>query len=189
MPEPRKTSALAPYAEHFAAIARDDLAIREVPFQVQVNLRGDPDVEGFGSAVGSVAGCAIPGANQVSRGPERSVLGLGPDEWLVVSADGERADLAAEFLALLTGQHISVLDVSANRTIVELSGERARDVLSSGCSLDLHPRAFAADQCAQTLLANVQIILEQTGSSPIYRVYVQPSFARYLADWLLKAVE
>lgn len=189
MPEPRKTSSLVPYAAHFAAIARGDLAIREVPFQVQVNLRGDPGAEGFGNAVRTVAGCALPGANQVSRGPDRSVLWLGPDEWLVVSANGEGPDLAAEFLALLTGQHISVLDVSANRTIFELSGEGARDVLSMGCSLDLHPRAFAANHCAQTLLANVQIILEQTDSSPIYRIYVRPSFAHYLADWLLKAVE
>ena len=189
MPEPRKTSALAPYAEHFAAIARDDLAIREVPFQVQVNLRGDPGAEGFGKAVRTVAGCALPGANQVSRGPDRSVLWLGPDEWLVVSADGEGADLAAEFLALLTGQHVSVLDVSANRTIFELSGEGAREVLAKGCSLDLFPRALAVDHCAQTLLANVQIILEKVDSLPTYRIYVRPSFARYLADWLLKAVD
>ena len=189
MLEPRKTNALSSYAARFAAVARDDLAIREVPFQVQVNLRGEPSSKGFGNAVRSVAGCVLPAANRVSRGPERSVLWLGPDEWLVVSARGDGGDLVAEFLALMTGQLVSVLDISANRTIIELSGEGARDVLSMGCSLDFHPRALTADHCAQTLFANVQVILEQTDNLPIYRIYVRPSFARYLADWLLKSVE
>ena len=78
----------------------------------------------------------------------------------------------------------SIVDVSANRTIIEIGGTRARAVLAKGCSLDLHPRAFAAGQCAQTLLAQAQIILQQTAEAPTYRLYVRCSFARYLATWL-----
>ena len=188
MPEPKKTSPLAPYATRFAAVSRDRLAIREVPLQTQVNLRGEPDAHGFGDVVRAVAGCPMPQPNRVSRGPERANLWLGPNEWLIVSGKEEGPGLAAELTAVLARRHVSVNDVSANRTIVELSGDAARDVLARGCSLDLHPRAFAVDHCAQTLLANVQTLLEQTDDTPTFRVYVRPSLARYLADWLLNAV-
>jgi sarcosine oxidase subunit gamma len=60
-------------------------------------------------------------------------------------------------------------------------------VLAAGCALDLHPRAFGPGRCAQTLLARAAVILEQTSGEPAYRIYVRPSFAGYLADWLRDA--
>jgi sarcosine oxidase subunit gamma len=62
-----------------------------------------------------------------------------------------------------------------------------RDLLAAGCSLDLHPRAFAPDRCAQTLLARAQVILEQRGEDA-FRLHVRGSFAVYLASWLIDAV-
>ena len=46
----------------------------------------------------------------------------------------------------------------------------------------------APGRCAQTTLAKAQIILEQQDATPLYWLYVRPSFARYLADWLLDAM-
>ena len=79
--------------------------------------------------------------------------------------------------------------MSANRTVLELAGPRAREVLTKGCSLDLHPRAFGPGRCAQTALARTQVILEAAPrphglpASPL----VRRSFAAYLAAWLLDA--
>ena len=188
MPEPTATGPLAPYADRFAAASGDGLALREAPLRAQVDLRGDAGAPGFADAVAAVAGCPLPAPNRVSRGAARAIMWLGPDEWLLVGEAGEGPALAAELGAALAGRHVSAVDVSASRAIVELSGPGAREVLAAGCSLDLHPRAFAPDHCAQTLLANVAVILEQTDGAPTFRVQVRPSFARYLADWLLNAV-
>ena len=50
----------------------------------------------------------------------------------------------------LDGDPGSVVDVSANRTTLELSGPPAREVLEKGCPLDLHPRAFGPGRAVST---------------------------------------
>jgi len=80
------------------------------------------------------------------------------------------------------------VDVSAQRTTLLLRGEHVRDLLSGGCSLDLHPRVFGRGTAAQTLLGQagaVLIALDDTGTS--YQVVVRTSFAGYLTAWLLDA--
>jgi sarcosine oxidase subunit gamma len=81
-----------------------------------------------------------------------------------------------------------VVDVSANRTTMALTGPAARDVLEGGCSIDLHPRAFGTGSCAQTLLARAGVILLATSAEPEYWILVRPSFAAYVATWLLDAI-
>jgi sarcosine oxidase subunit gamma len=110
----------------------------------------------------------------VAGSGDRTALWLGPDEWLLVGPGPEP-------------QAGTVVDVSANRTTIELSGAKARDVLMKGCSLDLHPRAFGPSRCAQTALARTAIVLHQTTDEPAYRILVRCSFAEYLAEWLMDA--
>ena len=129
----------------------------------------------------TLLGVATPAPNRVVAVGERAILWLGPDEYLVVAPDGDEvAELAGESAE-------SVVDVSANRTTIELSGPHARDVLEQGMSIDLHPRAFGPGHCAQTLLARAQVILRQVDDEPTYHVLVRGSFAPYLADWLVDA--
>ena len=114
------------------------------------------------------------------------MLWLGPDEWLVVDTsarDGLERDLAEAL-----GQEGAVIDVSAQRTTVAISGRRARDLLAHGCAIDLDrvsvQRAPACRPCSA--LAGVVIVSrDETGSD--YWVLVRSSFARYLADWLIDA--
>ena len=143
--------------------------VREIPFLTMINVR---------TTAGTLLGVPVPAPNRVTTVGKRAVLWLGPDEYLVVAADGDD-------VSEVTGE--SVVDVSANRTTIELSGPHARDVLEKGMSIDLHPRAFGPGQCAQTLLARAQVILRQVDEKPTYHVLVRGSFAPYLADWLVDA--
>ncbi|HEY7595158.1 MAG TPA: sarcosine oxidase subunit gamma family protein [Actinophytocola sp.] len=149
---------------------RDD--VREIPFLTMIDVR---------TTGAELLGLPVPAPNRVTTAGERAILWLGPDEYLVVAPDGDG-------VAELTGESVeSVVDVSANRTTIELSGPHARDVLEKGMSIDLHPRAFGPGQCAQTLLARAQVILRQVDDRPTYHVLVRGSFAPYLADWLVDA--
>ena len=118
----------------------------------------------------------------------RQIIWLGPDEWLV-------RDPAAspEGLETLLGRAVAdaggaAVDVSAQRTSLRLRGRHVRDLLATGCSLDLHPRSFRSGQCAQTTLGLAGVVLmalDDDGTD--YRILVRPSFAGYLADWITDA--
>jgi sarcosine oxidase subunit gamma len=74
-----------------------------------------------------------------------------------------------------------VVDQSHGRAVLRLAGRRARDVLAKGCRLDLHPRAFRPGRCAQTVIAQVAVLLHQGDERPTYDLYV---FAGYAVDFL-----
>jgi sarcosine oxidase subunit gamma len=120
--------------------------------------------------------------NAWTAGGGREVLWLGPDEWLVVAAPGTAAAVVAEVGQALAGLHHSVVDVSANRTVVELTGDGRLELLAEGCALDLHPRAWRPGHCAQTLLARVPVLLQERDHAT--RVFVRSSYAAHLAGWL-----
>lgn len=167
-----------------------EVGLREVPYVAKVNLRAD----GTGPAAARIAsalGAPLPvRPNTVTRGSaaDLEILWLGPDEWLVLAPDGAQGRLAGELRAALDGEVGSVVDVSAQQTVIELTGPRAREALAKGCSLDLHPRAFGPGQCAGTLLGRAGVtLLPREGSDPTYWVLVRATFAAYLAEWLLDA--
>ncbi|WP_405733731.1 hypothetical protein OG607_38120 [Streptomyces sp. NBC_01537] len=73
------------------------------------------------------------------------------------------------------------MDVSANRTTLELSGPAARQVLEKGCPLNLHPRAFGPGQAVSTTVGPVAVLLWQVDDVPTYRLFPRSSFADYPA--------
>ena len=177
-----RAAPLAALADRIAAAGFDGTSLAAVPFLAQVGLRVDPD----GAAARRVEaelGLALPTANRVAEAGGRRALWLGPDEWLVVAADGEERALVALLEQAVAGDG-AVVDLSANRTGLTLAGPHARDVLATCCSLDLHPRVFGPGQCAQTLLQKAGILLEQRDADD-YLLLVRPSFAAYVAEWLL----
>jgi sarcosine oxidase subunit gamma len=138
---------------------------------VQVGVRADPRDLPF----------EPPQPNTTTTWDGRDVLWLGPDEWLIVGELGAEESIGRELEAALQGHHHSVLDVSANRAVVDLSD--GLDLLSSGCGLDLDPRRWRPGMCAQTLFGGAPVILHQLDERTT-RVFVRPSFADYFVDRL-----
>jgi sarcosine oxidase subunit gamma len=99
----------------------------------------------------------------------RTVLWLGPDEWLVLGGREEDYPDAA-----------AAADVSANRVVFELAGPG--DALATGCAVEVEP-----GRCAQTLLARAQVILFRPEPERWW-ILVRPSFAPYLRAWLEDAL-
>ncbi|MFC8502145.1 sarcosine oxidase subunit gamma [Pedococcus sp. NPDC057267] len=185
-----RTSPLQGYAGRLAELPQG-VTVREVPFLTQLDVRVDPAgpeaaeaARVLGVALPTTANTAVSGADGVE------VLWLGPDEWLVVAPPDQAALEPALREAL--GSAGVVVDVSAHRTTIAVSGPLTRDVLARGCSLDLDPRVSPAGTCVQTLLALTGVVLvvrddvTRDGGGEV-RLLVRSSFARYLADWLLDA--
>jgi sarcosine oxidase, subunit gamma len=161
------------------------IRVAEVPFLTQLTLRlapGRPAAE----AAAQVLGVSLPTVpNTTSAINDIHVLWMGPDEWLLLASDGVGERMREQLEAALDAHHASVVDVSAQRTVIELEGADARELLLKGCPLDLHPRAFAPGQCAQSTLARAQVVLLARSDEPAYWVLVRASFAEYLAEWML----
>lgn len=169
-----------------SAPASAGVVLSERAYCGQIALRGNAADRKFKTAVKSVLGDTLPvtpnTASEVKN--DCCLLWLGPDEWLAAVPGGREAKTIADLYAALPDVHFAAVDVSGSRTVIRLSGARARDVLMKGCSLDLHPAAFAAGRCAQSSLARCHMLLHQTGDTPDYDVYVHRSFADYLWRWL-----
>ncbi len=158
----------------------------EAAFRGHIALRGDAGTETFIDAVKEIFGVDVPvKPNTTSMpGSARYLLWLGPDEWLAIVPDGTESETVTAFMERMEGEHFAVTDVSGSRTVITLSGDRAREVLMKGTSLDLHPNAFGPGQCAQASIARCHMLLHQTSDEPSYDIYVHRSFADYLWRWL-----
>jgi sarcosine oxidase, subunit gamma len=179
-----RTGPLQGWAERFAALP-DSVQIVAEPFVAMADLRLDPAES---TVVAAHLGVELPTRpNTWAQGATTAVIWLGPDEWLVTSPFTRPEDLEAGLRTAVGGAG-AVIDVSAQRTTLSLRGEHVRDVLATGCSLDLHPRVFGAGSAAQTTvgLAGV-VLLALDDTATHYQLLVRSSFARYLAAWLLDA--
>ncbi|SDF86606.1 sarcosine oxidase subunit gamma [Thalassobaculum litoreum] len=181
--------AFSPLSGHIGPVGgphHAGVVLREVAGLSLINLRGDAE-KAFAGHVETVLGVALPTAPNTAACTEGlSLLWLGPDEWLAVSEDGDSPALCARLEEAMSRVHHAVVDLSDNYAVIELSGHAARWVLAKGWPQDLHPSAFKPGQCSQGLLGLAQIVLEQTAEDA-YRLFVRPSFAAYLWDWLVDA--
>lgn len=168
-----------------AVTGERNVRLSEWRFTTMVSLRVDPASPTAGE-LEDVLGTRLPrSVGEVTSHAPHSVLWQGPDEWLVVSQTPADA-LVPALAAAGAGGHAAVVDVSANRTVLELKGTAARAVLEKGCPLDLHPRAFGPGRAVTTTLARIPLVLWQVGSDS-YRLLPRSSFADYVARWLLDA--
>jgi sarcosine oxidase subunit gamma len=187
--EDLRVSPAAHLAEDMAAASAAggrEVALCELPFAVQLGLRAQPDTAS-GKALEDVFGVPLPRRVGQVTGDEAGLhmLWLGPDEFLAV--DVSRRQQPGETLiaeASLDGLPGQAVDLSANRTILQLSGSKAREVLEKSCRADLHPRAFGVGTAIVTALGPVPVIIHHS-SVLEYRIFPRASFADFTVRWLL----
>jgi len=123
--------------------------------------------------------------NTVARCQALSVLWLAPTEWMILGMPpAEAAAHASE--ALGPALH-HVADVTDGWAIFNIDGAQSRDLIAKGCSLDLHPRAFAADACAQTLFAQCFAVLRRAEQENAFQLMVDQPLAGHIQAWLADA--
>lgn len=170
----------------------DNAPVRLTPigFRALLNLRCPAEDTRTLAAVRDVLGVSLPGEpNRVAAGDERTAMWLGPDEWLIVAADGEEREIEHRLRAVVSDKSwLSVVDVSHNYTGLALAGPAALDVLAKGCPLDLHRGKFRPGDCAQTVLAGTRVLLHSIERTDSIELWVRNSFARYATQWLLDAM-
>ena len=163
------------------------VAIRELPGMHTIDLRVVPGTP-TQAAVTEALGMDLLGKpGQIREAPEGEAhaLCLAPDWWLIVGFQEAEQMLAP---LLMKDYHFSVVDVSGQRTTIELEGPNAREVLAHLWDQDLREKSFPIASVSSGLMAKAPVIVCHI--APLrYRVMVRSSFALHLWKALVDAAE
>jgi len=169
----------------------DTVAIREVPGSHTIDLRVTPGTS-TQAAIVNALGVNLPAKPgqisvvSVSGEGEAHTLCLAPDWWLIAGFPEAEQMLAP--LLLKNDYHFSIVDVSGQRTTIELEGPNARDVLAHLWDQDLREKSFPVGSVSQGLMAKAPVIICHIAPFH-YRVMVRSSFALHLWKALTDAAE
>ncbi len=163
------------------------VAIRELPGLHTIDIRVAPETA-TQAAIAEALGTGLPGktgqVQSLSGGAEAHALCLAPDWWLMVGFPDAEQKLAP----LLSGNddHFSLVDVSGQRTTIELEGPAAREVLAHLWEQDLREKSFPVATASQGLMAKAPVIVWHIAQFR-YRIMVRSSFALHLWKALVDA--
>ncbi len=163
--------------------AANNVLLKPVAAHTRLILRAGADqIE----LVSGILGIMLPTLPKTSttNGP-RTVMWLGPDEWLVLEKLKSSLNKLPKKLA---DTQCSVVDVSHRNTAILLSGKDATDVLNTGCPQNLSLEAFPVGACSRTVLGKSEIILLRT-STNTFHVECWRSFSDYVWKYLVDGIK
>lgn len=162
------------------------VGLRERPFAVQIGVRAEPGTASARAIEGAL-GITLPTVvgEVTGEADGRHTVWLSPDEFLLIDVSRpQRPGETDEAETALEGLPGQVVELSANRTILELTGSKAREVLEKSCRADLHPWAFPVGTAIVTQLGPVPVILHRSGGEE-FRILPRSSFADFMVRWLI----
>ena len=162
---------------------RKSVLIKEKPYATTLDIRVKPKSKSH-KIIENTLKIKLPlNVGQTFKNSKFTVLTLGPDWWLIVGANLDHEKLLRN---KLKNEFASIVDVSAQRTFIEVSGKYAKEVLEHGWELNLDQDVFKPGMCAQSVIARSPAILYH-GPINTYHLYVRSSFAQHLWNFLTDA--
>jgi methylglutamate dehydrogenase subunit D len=136
--------------------------------------------------VSQAFGLELPWGPHYTASGSTAFVWAGPGQWLALGTQIEGRKLEPHLRSSLAGV-ASVIDQSDGRTIVRVSGPRARCALAKGVLVDLHPNVFQPNHTAITTVANIGVHFWQLDPAPTFEFSMFRSFAVSFCEWLLHA--
>ena len=168
-----------------------EIKFQELPYVNKINLRIDPKNNNYMSSCRKILGVELPiKPNSYVKNEKLKIIWLGPDEWMIIS--NQENELFIKLKNELGDLETSVTDVSENRTIIRLSGEKIFTLLSKFLFLDLEKNLKTQLSCAQTLFVKVPILLirnEDINQIPVVDIFINRSHANYIYNLLEDGVK
>ncbi len=116
-------------------------------------------------------------------GDNPASLWISPNCWLLIGP-GSKTDSLLQRCSddLQRVLHLAV-DCSAAYSVIRVEGTSARELLASGCGLDLRPNKYPVGTSCRTRFAQIATIIVALGPD-LFELYVDRSFESYLTSWL-----
>tara|TARA_B110000093_G_scaffold161803_1_gene183377 strand:- start:97 stop:684 length:588 start_codon:yes stop_codon:yes gene_type:complete len=112
----------------------------------------------------------------VSSNSDTRILWNGPNNWLLVS---HKKELLKEILEKFDEANFAITNLSHSRTIIELEGEHAKEVLKKGCPYNFNE--LKKDNCLNSTFNGMSITVDLLNNNPNkIRIFTLRSFGESL---------
>ena len=163
------------------------VSFREVAERGMIDLRGLAADRKFMAAAKEVLGLDLPKVPRTSATwGDIKVLWLSTDQWLVTCTRPRAETLVKELTEALQGIHSLAVNVSDMRAVIRLEGERVREVVMKGSTLDLMDGSYVPGTVRRMRFAEIAALLSIVEDTVI-EIYVFRSYADYAWEFLRKA--
>ncbi len=163
--------------------------LKEVPFTPGFDLRVQPGTPAFTAVIDALGLKLEPTVGRVMRINADCIVSedefpaqggvialcLGPDWWYLTGT----ADIQKLLSSALETHHLSLVDVSSQRTKIEIYGPSAKDVLLHYWEQDLREDNFPIDSCSQGVFAKTPVIMWHC-CKDCYILFPRASFAKHI---------
>lgn len=105
-----------------------------------------------------------------------------PAQWLLFGEAERGPDLVEQWTAAAaeTGEFVSVIDVTAGRSVLRLTGAASPALLAKVCALDLDTAPDGSALRSSVAKVNAEIVRDDTGGQRSYLLACDRSYGRYL---------
>ncbi len=163
-----------------AALQSGDLSVKLMEEKTRYSLRiKAEDLAAFKKA----SGLKLPRKIGQSTGTaKQSLLCLGPDEWMVITALNNAKSLRANLEAMASQFTYSYADISHRNIGFVVSGEHVENAINVGCPLDLSLSAFPIGRVTRTVFENASVMILRTKTEE-FQLECWRSFAPYVCGF------
>ena len=163
--------------------------IEELSLSGKINIRGKSSDKEFMKNIGSALNLVLPIEPNVRIFNNNiSIMWLGPNEWLVITPENEKDGIISLLKSNLNPQKTAITDVSFNRTILRLEGEKVFTLLSKFLVANLEKILKTNFSVAQTIFIKIPVLFvrNNTDEEPTsLDLHLNRSHTKYVYELLV----
>jgi len=185
---PRAESPL--YHVDLATITKDGaeeggVILQEEALLGHLVVRGNVADETFKSGIQQVLGFEVPGTLKSRTKDGITMCWISPDEWLVILPNADSFKTEVALREALNG-HFAIVNVSGGQTVINLSGDKVREVFKKSTPYDVDDVNFPVGKVVTSVFAKAQAVILRKNETE-WNLVVRRSFADYIWLWLQDA--
>jgi len=165
------------------------VTIEELSLSGKINIRGKSSDKEFMKNIGSALNLVLPIEPNVRIFNNNiSIMWLGPNEWLVIAPENEKDGIISLLKSNLNPQKTAITDVSFNRTILRLEGEKVFTLLSKFLVANLEKILKTNFSVAQTIFIKIPVLFvrNNTDEEPTsLDLHLNRSHTKYVYELLV----
>ena len=171
-------------------VEKNGILIEEIPFVEKLNLRGNAKDKNFLTDVGSILETLLPiDPNTKVENADFQVIWLSPNEWLINFIKNNKFSIIHQKLInQLNPEKTSVTDISENKTIIRIVGDKSIELLRKFMILDINKILKDNSKVAQTIFVKIPILIIRNHSQDqkqSFDLHINRSHTNYLKELLL----
>ena len=171
-------------------VEKNNIFIEEIPFIGKLNLRGSQKDKEFLSNIGSALEILIPlEPNTKIQNKNFQIIWLSPNEWLINFFNHNIFDKTLiKIKDKLNPEKTSVTDISENKTIIRIMGNRVNQLLRKFMIFDIDNILIDNSKVAQTIFVKIPILIIRNHNNEVdqnYDILVNRSHTTYFRDLLI----